>query len=274
NRNADGSSGAGGAMGGALICSRFPAMLSSLDDQLDTGIETPGHPSRRVRSCPTAGRSRPSRRRSLAPPSGDHEGARVMPINIFTTFDDPQATLGTVAEGINGSGQIVGFFKNGNLHGFVLSGGSFITLDDPSATGPTEAFGINDTGRIVGSFRDGSGGTHGFLRSGSIFNTLDDPSAPIRPEAVSINDTGQIVGDYFNATGNHGFLLSGGVFSTLDDPLATTNGTSAHGINNAGQIVGTYFDAGGEHGFLLSGGVFTTLDDPLATNTQAFGIND
>jgi hypothetical protein len=31
-----------------------------------------------------------------------------MPVDIFTSLDDPSATGGTVAEGINNAGQIVG----------------------------------------------------------------------------------------------------------------------------------------------------------------------
>jgi hypothetical protein len=37
-----------------------------------------------------------------------------MPINIFTTFDDPSATRGTFADGINAGGQIVGAFNMAN----------------------------------------------------------------------------------------------------------------------------------------------------------------
>jgi len=48
-----------------------------------------------------------------------------MPVNIFTTIDDPLATQDTDPFGINGSGQIVGAFRtNSVFHGFVLSGGS------------------------------------------------------------------------------------------------------------------------------------------------------
>jgi hypothetical protein len=33
-----------------------------------------------------------------------------MPINVFTTLDDPSATNTTIAEGINNMGQIVGSY--------------------------------------------------------------------------------------------------------------------------------------------------------------------
>jgi len=104
-----------------------------------------------------------------------------MPVNVFTTLDDPLATNGTDAFGINAMGQIVGLYEDasGN-HGFLYGNGTYTTLDDPLAS-------------------PGGDGTSAF----------------------GINDLGQIVGSYSNASGNHGFVLSGGTYTTLDDPLAT-----------------------------------------------------
>src|SRR5262249_58607615 len=111
-----------------------------------------------------------------------------MPINMFTTIDDPSAITGapldnaiegTFASRINGGGEIVGSFDDSShlLHGFVLSNGSFSTLDDPAQNQPTtDAFGINNVGQIVGSYNDASG-KHGFLLSGNTFVPIDDPSA-------------------------------------------------------------------------------------------------
>jgi probable HAF family extracellular repeat protein len=49
-----------------------------------------------------------------------------MPVYTYTTFDDPLATTnGTIANGINGLGQIVGtYFNASGEHGFLLSGGT------------------------------------------------------------------------------------------------------------------------------------------------------
>jgi probable HAF family extracellular repeat protein len=212
-----------------------------------------------------------------------------MPVNIFTTIDDPLAAHSTDAFGINDSGQIVGTFGTSNvfLHGFVLRGGSFVTIDDPVQTQfSTEVLAINDAGQIVGHYRD-AGGLHGVLLTGNIFIPIDDPLASPSQgtSAFGINDAGQIVGTFKDATSTtHGFLRSnGGAFSTLDHPSAGIGaglGTFASGINEAGQIVGSYTDKDlRTHGFLRdppgSGGVFKTLDDPLATQgTVARGIND
>src|SRR5438309_166079 len=149
-----------------------------------------------------------------------------MPVNIFTTIDDPLATQDTDPFGINGSGQIVGAFRtNSVFHGFVLSGGSFTTLDAHLATS-TQAFGINDAGQIVGFFSVAST-THGFLQSGGTFIPIDDPSAgpgsPGGTVARGINNAGQIVGSFTDASvKTHGFLRSSaGTFTTFDDPSAS-----------------------------------------------------
>ena len=55
-----------------------------------------------------------------------------MPVYNYTTLDDPKATNGTQAFGINNAGQIVGGY-NIFAHGFLLSGGTYATLDDGSA---------------------------------------------------------------------------------------------------------------------------------------------
>ena len=47
-----------------------------------------------------------------------------MPVNVYTTFDDPSASAGnTQAYGINSTGQISGSYSNASgAHGFLYSG--------------------------------------------------------------------------------------------------------------------------------------------------------
>jgi probable HAF family extracellular repeat protein len=50
----------------------------------------------------------------------------------WTTLDDPLATNGTIAYGINDAGQIVGTYNTSTgTHSFIYSGGIYTTIDDP-----------------------------------------------------------------------------------------------------------------------------------------------
>ena len=107
-----------------------------------------------------------------------------MPVYTYTTLDDPLATNGTVAHGINGMGQIVGTYNPdaSSSHPFLYSAGAYTTLpDDPSATAGTQPTDINDAGQIVGNYGVVLAGhgvaNHGFLYSGGTYSTLDDPFA-------------------------------------------------------------------------------------------------
>ena len=107
----------------------------------------------------------------------------------FSSIDFPGAmeTAPLLPIGINASGDVVshyceaepcsgtsGFASNGNIHGFLLSGGEFTSFDFPDAF-LTIAFGINPRGDIVGAYKDRPTTTctisptcsqvHGFLRT-------------------------------------------------------------------------------------------------------------
>ena len=84
---------------------------------------------------------------------GGVETAFASMLYSFTTIDVPGASCcTTVANGINNSGQIVGYFDDTRgRHGFVDTGGSLSTIDVPGAR-VTQANGINDSGQIVGWF--------------------------------------------------------------------------------------------------------------------------
>lgn len=83
----------------------------------------------------------------------------------WTTIDVPfpEAT-GTMALGMNPSGEIVGLYWDsyGVSHGYLLSKGVFTNIDVPGAKG-TSANGINPAGNIVGGYLDGGNMWHGFL---------------------------------------------------------------------------------------------------------------
>jgi hypothetical protein len=58
---------------------------------------------------------------------------------------------------INNRGQIVGFYSDGTMHGFLLDRVAFTPINVPGAVLKTEGQGINDRGEIVGFYSDGTG---------------------------------------------------------------------------------------------------------------------
>src|SRR5205807_2545796 len=82
------------------------------------------------------------------------------------------AFAGTLAYGINASGQVVGSYNDnigGGTHGFLYSGGTYTTLDvpDAGANGTTVAQSINGLGQIAGYYNNGAGIAFGFIQLGS-----------------------------------------------------------------------------------------------------------
>jgi Hint domain len=163
----------------------------------------------------------------------------------FATITDPLAYVngnpsmngsisggGTLPNGINNQGQIVGFFINsiGTQFGFVDTNGTFAAISDPLAAAGlfvgTYASGINDSGEVVGWFYDASGSQHGMIDNAGTFTTVDYPGA-IATGVRGINNTGDLVGFYTIAGSNdeHGFEVtpdagaaSGYDFITIDGP--------------------------------------------------------
>jgi probable HAF family extracellular repeat protein len=126
----------------------------------------------------------------------------------YKTLDDPHATGGTIATGINYKGEIVGtYVDNGREESFLYQRGHYTTLDDPLGTKGTYVSGINDRGQIVGSYVDNSGVDHGFVYRNGHYKTLDNPLGTEGTHVYGIDDAGQIVGAYVDSDGvDHGFL--------------------------------------------------------------------
>jgi hypothetical protein len=97
----------------------------------------------------------------------------------FTTIQDPNATEGTYATGMNDNGEIVGFFFNSTgSHGFIDDRGVFTTINDPFGMDGTYLLGVNDSGELLGSYTSGSG-PHGFV-------AIDPPSPVPEPRTLPI----------------------------------------------------------------------------------------
>jgi uncharacterized membrane protein len=200
---------------------------------------------------------------------------------------------GTMLNGINASGQLVGTYADTSCttgHAFFFSGNSFnnrnnYTTVDPKPNVRSQGGFINTQGQVVGTYRTSASATaparSGFLwQSGSFISPptpINDPNNdPASGTTVfGINDSGQIVGTYLDKVSHrHGFFRdSQGIYTTLDAPTSPTF-TVAEGINNSGAIVGWYVKGNSvSHGFLLTGGVWTTIDVPGAMDTQINSIN-
>jgi probable HAF family extracellular repeat protein len=129
----------------------------------------------------------------------------------YSSFTDPEADqtqAGTIANGINNIGQVVGHFQDAGsiFHGFLKNGDQFTTIDAPAALS-TFAIDINDGGEIVGFYLDTTGTPHGFVRSReSQLTTFDVPGAVVTV-LYGNDDRGDLSGLYVDQAGNpHGFV--------------------------------------------------------------------
>jgi probable HAF family extracellular repeat protein len=187
----------------------------------------------------------------------------------FTAITDPGAACasgiacGTFATGINGGGDIVGYYgdSTGVVHGFLYSGGNFTTIDYPGLSCPpgsgsigcgTFVFGINNNGQIVGSVtlpvRESDGGfliTHyGFLDTGGNFIKIEHPDHPNNTFVTSVNNGGDIVGYFLGITGDPvGFLARPAFagtpgFSNCHGQSVSALAQQFGGLNNAAAALG------------------------------------
>jgi len=188
---------------------------------------------------------------------------------------------GSVASGINDSGQIAGwvYFGPGQQHAYEYSSG---TIHDLGTLGGLSSLArqINNAGQIVGE-ADTASSSHAFLYTGGISPTMADLGTlgGARSAAWGINSAGQVVGEAeLLGGGEHAFMYSGGIMHDLGT-LYGDNGT-ANDINDAGQIVGTLTNSGPfGTGFIYSGGVMTDLNSLVDPSSgwlinEAVAIND
>ena len=197
---------------------------------------------------------------------------------VFTPIDFPGAVL-TNAQGINGQGEIVGFYTDtaGRTHGFVQSGGHFRSIDFPNAD-QTQVRGIGPTGDIVGSYqRQGESGgvpNHGFLmtRRGGFFR-VDLPGHQ-NTIAQRILADGTVLGCYHDndtMMSMFGMAVSRRGFEQITEPMSMHNGATPDGQT----IVGLYTDMVDNRGkaYIIRRGTFSPLEVPGATQTAAWDVN-
>ncbi|HJQ99913.1 MAG TPA: hypothetical protein VJ826_16480 [Candidatus Polarisedimenticolaceae bacterium] len=207
-------------------------------------------------------------------------GADVLLIDFPGTDD----LNGTVANGIDDAGRVVGRFTVAPLgsrtHGFIMQGEQAESFDVPGSSF-TEASDINNHGVVVGRTFLGAGLDIGtaFVRTGDQYSFFRPPDAlgPFGSAFYGINDDGDTVGEVLSATGFQGFAILDGVYMPFTIPGSYL--TFAHGINDADQIVGWYYDGqevGLIHGFLMDFSGVYRIDVPAEGSYGTFiaGIND
>jgi uncharacterized membrane protein len=126
----------------------------------------------------------------------------------------PSGAVSSVAAGINGKGDIVGWLttSTGVTKSWLLKGGSFTYFSYPGSAN-TRANAINWTDQICGSFVEGKNSTHGFM----LYNPLgsqqwlkvDEPKARGTTVLTSVENNHYMVGYYVDAAHRtNGFLAS------------------------------------------------------------------
>ncbi|HVH30496.1 MAG TPA: hypothetical protein VNA31_02365 [bacterium] len=212
--------------------------------------------------------------------AGGHQHGFLLAGGSFTSIDYPGA-VATDARGIGPDGDIVGTFLNApggpvNLHGYLLSHGTFLALTDQAQGYPGMIpQRITPTGDIYGCVHivDFGANMRGFVRDAAGNYTVFSVPSSMHQGATP---DGSVIAGLYNdlSTGRtHGYLVVNGDFEPFDVP--NSNLTQSWDINVRKEVVGQFRDLkGGVHGFLLSGpgGVFTTIDVSGARGTAARGI--
>jgi probable HAF family extracellular repeat protein len=194
---------------------------------------------------------------------------------------------GTMAEGINTSGAVVGqgSLTRSSFHAFLYANGQMVDLGPPGAF-QASAVAINDSGEIVGNYYTAPGNAGAFLYANGKFTNLGVPPGASATSAFAINSTGQVVGAIYLSGTVHAGMSSNGAWTDLGG--VTGAATHATGINTAGEVVGTAIfpqtsyhpPKPGKHvGLIFRAGAVIDLNTLIPPNsgfiiTDAIAIND
>lgn len=211
---------------------------------------------------------------------------RQAPTFEIDTFVVAGATL-TQPQGINASGDIVGFYNDANKrsHGFIRHEGVITTVNyvkpDNSIADNTTLRGIGPDGQTVGTYRDNNEegvASHGFER------TPDGQLIPVQ-YVGSDNQVYNVVlqrilpdGRIFGCRHLHdtmgsmkGIMIAGDHASEIDANASMNNGATPDGH----LVVGFYtpMDATGTTAYTIDNGTFTPFSVPGSRSTNAWDVN-
>jgi probable HAF family extracellular repeat protein len=194
----------------------------------------------------------------------------------------------SVALGVNGSGQVVGYFHTETQHKasrnrvFLYSDHLVTDLGTfGGADGIVTA--INDSGQMAGSYGTEPEADYAerlaFIYTGGRIVNLGSLGGKVTI-AADLNNSAQVVGSSQTRGGEcHAFIYSAGALTDLGTLRGGTQ-SFAYGINKSGQVVGASDSVASRlHAFLYSGGIMRDLNSLIPTDsgwmlTEARDIND
>lgn len=167
----------------------------------------------------------------------------------FIAIDDPDATFGTMAFGINKAGMIVGSYDNAS--GFTYENGSYQTVNAPQLAGEshqTQLNGINNLGWVVGQVFTG-GIWRGFWIVNGKLHFLE-PATSTDNQATGINGHEDVVGCHDTQVGFLSFAVQhySGLAGNFPPEQVLTSCATA--INYARVVVGSFFTVKNSNGFV------------------------
>jgi probable HAF family extracellular repeat protein len=194
----------------------------------------------------------------------------------------------SAALGVNGSGQVVGYFHTANQH---MASRNRVFLYGEHRVTDLGTFGgadgivtaINDSGQMVGSYGTEPEADYAerlaFLYTGGRVINLGTLGGKVTT-AADLNNASQVVGYSQTRRGEyHAFIYSAGALTDLGVLPGGTQ-SFAYGINKSGQVVGASDSAASTlHAFLYTAGVMKDLNSLIPTNsgwvlTEARAINN
>jgi probable HAF family extracellular repeat protein len=194
----------------------------------------------------------------------------------------------SMATGVNGSGQVVGYFHTATQH---MASRNRVFLYSNHLVTDLGTFGgadgivtaINDSGQMVGSYGTEPEADYAerraFLYSAGKVTNLGTLGGKVTI-ATDLNDSAQAVGYSQSRSGEyHAFIYSAGALSDLGTLPGGTQ-SFAYGTNKSGEVVGASDGVASTlHAFLYSAGVMRDLNSLIPTNsgwvlTEAREINN